>query len=236
MQINGGLMDTNQERTLDGIAVFAVLDDSERAKLQSLCRWRKCKGGDNIFEAGSPSDEVFFICEGAVNIVDFSPAGREVTFATLNAGELFGELAAIDGRPRSAGVVAAGDCLLATLSSKHFLDMLHQNAGFSFALLERLAHMVRTGDVRVMELSTLGAAKRIYAELLRMAVPDAATPGLWIIRPLPPLREVASRVGTTRETVARTLSQLYPSGLIRRKGRNLYLMDRARFEQALKVE
>jgi CRP-like cAMP-binding protein len=236
MQVKGGQMNNHQERTLDCVSVFGALDVAERAKIQSLCRWRKCKSGESIFEAGSPSDEVFFICDGAVNIVDFSPAGREVTFATLHTGELFGELAAIDGRPRSAGVVAAGDCLLATLSSKHFLDLLRQNAGFSFALLERLAHMVRTGDVRVMELSTLGAAKRIYAELLRMAEPDAATPGLWIIRPLPPLREIGSRVGTTRETVARTLSQLYPSGLIRRKGRNLYLMDRAKFEQALKVE
>ncbi len=223
------------ERTLDGIPVFQVLDEDEREKVRSLCRWRQCRAGDVIFEAGSPSDEVFFICAGSFHIVDFSQAGREVNFATMRAGDLFGELAAIDGQPRSACVVAEENSLLAVLPSRHFLALLRDNAEFTFLLLKRLASMVRTGDVRVMELSTLGAAKRIYAELLRMAVPDAATPGLWIIRPLPPLREIASRVGTTRETVARTLGQLYPTGLIRRKGRNLYLMDRAKFEQALKV-
>ena len=72
---------------------------------------------------------------------------------------------------------------------------------------------------------------RVYAELLRMAVPDAAVPGQWVIRPLPPLREIASHVSTTRETVARAMSSLYPSGLIKRKGRNLYIMDRQRFEE-----
>jgi DNA-binding GntR family transcriptional regulator len=59
-------------------------------------------------------------------------------------------------------------------------------------------------------------------------------PGLWVVRPLPPLREVASRVSTTRETVARALSQLYPTGLVTRKGRNLYLMDRDKLEQLVK--
>jgi DNA-binding GntR family transcriptional regulator len=61
-------------------------------------------------------------------------------------------------------------------------------------------------------------------------VPDKAVPSLWVIHPLPPLREIASRVGTTRETVARALSQIYPTGMLRRKGRSLYIMDRARLQ------
>ena len=50
----------------------------------------------------------------------------------------------------------------------------------------------------------------VYSELLRMAEPDTAVPDLWVIRPLPPVREIASRVSTTRETAARALAQLYP--------------------------
>jgi predicted transcriptional regulator len=84
-----------------------------------------------------------------------------------------------------------------------------------------------------MELSTLAATQRVYAELLRMAEPDTAVPSLWVIRPLPPVREIASRVSTTRETAARALAQLYPTGLIRRKGRSLYLMDREGLQQAI---
>ena len=86
--------------------------------------------------------------------------------------------------------------------------------------------MVRASDVRIMELSTLAASARVYSELLRMAKPDAAVPGLWVVRPLPPMHEIASLTGTTRETVNRAISQLYPSGLLKRKGRNLFLMER----------
>ena len=68
-----------------------------------------------------------------------------------------------------------------------------------------------------------------------MAKPDAAVPDLWVVRPLPPLREIASRVSTTRETVARSLGQLYPQGLLRRKGRNLYLMDRGALEEIVRA-
>ena len=91
--------------------------------------------------------------------------------------------------------------------------------------------MVRVGDVRIMELSTLAASHRVYVEILRMAVPDAAVAGRWVVRPLPPLREIAGRVSTTRETVARSLSQLYQSGLVRRKGRMLYVPDREKLEK-----
>ena len=93
--------------------------------------------------------------------------------------------------------------------------------------------MVRMGDVRIMEISTLPAAQRVYAEILRMAKPDVAVPDRWVIHPLPPLHEIANRISTTRETVARALSQLYPTGLIRRKGKSLYILDRDQFERML---
>jgi CRP-like cAMP-binding protein len=130
--------------------------------------------------------------------------------------------------------VAKEPSLIAVLDPQPFADLLQRRAEVTYRVLRRLITMVRSGDVRIMELSTLAATHRVYAEILRMAVPDAAVPGLWVVRPLPPLREVASRVSTTRETVARALSQLYPSGLVRRKGRNLYLMDREKLEQLVK--
>jgi CRP-like cAMP-binding protein len=130
-------------------------------------------------------------------------------------------------------VVAAEPTLVAVLPSARFIELLRAQAGVTFTLLQRLTGMVRMGDVRIMELSTLAATQRVYAELLRMARPDAAVPSLWVIHPLPPLREIASRISTTRETVARALSQLYPTGLVRRKGKSLYIPDRDKFEQTL---
>jgi CRP-like cAMP-binding protein len=221
------------ERTLSGIAIFDGLEEDDRRHVEGRCRWRHFRAGQTILERGSESREVLFIISGSVNIVDYSSSGKEVAYATLKAGECFGELSALDGRPRSASVVATEPTILAVLPSAYFLDILQEHASVTFKVLQRLAYMVRSGDIRIMELSTLAATHRVYSELLRMAEPDTAVAGLWVIHPLPPLREVASRVSTTRETVARALSQLYPTGLLRRKGRSLYIMDRAKFEARL---
>lgn len=227
-------MESAESRTLAGIALFDGLDQTALGRLEAQCRWQLCRKGDRILAYGSASREVYFVIRGAVNIVNVSPTGREVAFATIGAGAGFGELSAIDGEPRSASVVASEDTLLAVLPSERFLDLLRNRADVTFRLLQQLAHMVRAGDLRIMELSTLAASHRVYVELLRMAVPDVAMSGRWVVRPLPPLREIASRVSTTRETVARALSQLYQSGLVRRKGRMLYLTDREKLEDFIR--
>jgi len=218
-------------RSLKNIGLFEGLDDAERQRLESCCQWRSYRPGQQVIESGSEGKEVFFVVRGSVNIINFSASRREIAFATAREGDYFGELAALDHLPRSASAVAADECFLAALPSEVFVDLLKRRVEVTFRVLQGLAHMVRTSDVRIMELSTLPATQRVYTELLRMAVPDAAVPSLWVVRPLPPLREIASRVSTTRETVARALSQLYPTGLLRRKGRNLYLMDRRRLEE-----
>jgi len=221
--------------TLAGIKLFGPLDEAERQRLESRCTWRRYAAGETVLERGSDSREVLFIVTGSVNILNVSLTGREVAYARLDAGDCFGELAAIDGEPRSATVVAAESTLVGVLPSARFIELLRGHAEVTFTLLQRLTGMVRMGDVRIMELSTLAATQRVYAEILRMARPDAAVPSLWVIHPLPPLREIASRISTTRETVARALSQLYPTGLVRRKGKSLYIPDRDKLEVALEA-
>ncbi len=216
-----------------GVTLFESFDEAERRRLESRCTWRRYSVGETVLERGGESREVLFIVAGSVNILNISLTGREVAYARLQAGEYFGELSAIDAKPRSASVVAAESTLVAVLPSSQFIELLHEQPGVTFTLLQRLTDMVRSGDVRIMELSTLAATQRVYAELLRMARPDVAVPELWVIHPMPPLREIASRISTTRETVARALSQLYPTGLVRRKGKSLYIPDRDKFEETL---
>jgi CRP-like cAMP-binding protein len=218
------------ERTLAGMRLLQHVDADEMRRLEPLCRWRLYRKGQTVIEAGSASGEVYFVAEGRVNVLNSTPAGREVVFASLGPGESFGELAAIDGGPRSATIAAAEASLIAELSSQHFMTLLERQPEVALRVLRTLAAMVRMSDIRIMELSTLAASQRVYSELLRMAQPDAAVPGLWVVRPLPPLREVASRVSTTRETVARAMSHIYSEELVRRKGRNLYIMDRTKLE------
>lgn len=229
-------MDGDDTRTLADIELFADLGDADRRVIEAKCRWRRCKKGEHIVDHGSESREVFFIVSGAVNVLNVSPAGRDITFAAIGAGGMFGELSAIDGKPRSASVVAGEETLLAVMPSHSFVELLQSHAAIAFQLLRRLTKMVRAGDLRIMELSTLAASHRVYAELLRMAEPDAAVPGRWVVRPLPPLRQIASRISTTRETVARALSQLYTDGLVKRSGRALYIIDRDKLQAFVQAQ
>jgi CRP/FNR family cyclic AMP-dependent transcriptional regulator len=217
-------------RRLGEFALFADLEESERKSIEQRCHKRTYAKSETILDKGSQSREVFFVLKGAVSVITFSPAGREVTLASVKAGDFFGELAAIDGQPRSASVSAIEKTEIAIMAPDLFNELVRNRALVSFRLLERLARMVRASGLRILELSTLQAAQRVYAELLRMAQPDAAVPGLWVVRPLPPMHEIASMTSTTRETVNRAVSQLYPSGLLKRKGRNLYIMERNKLE------
>ena len=219
------------DKSLRSFSLLRSLSDDEVKEVSSRCRWRSYNRGEAILDKGSNSRDVFFVVRGAVAIVTVSGAGREVTLATSRAGDFFGELAAIDEQPRSASATAVEKSDLAIMAPDIFIKLVRDRADVGFVLLQRMARIIRSSSMRIMELSTLQAAQRVYAELLRMAHPDVAVPGLWVVRPLPPMHEIASLTSTTRETVNRAISQLYPSGLLKRKGRNLFLMDKHRLEE-----
>lgn len=218
-------------RRLGDFSLLEELGEAEKRSLEQRCHKRTYSRNETILDKGSQSREVFFVLRGSVSVITFSPAGREVTLAAVKAGDFFGELAAIDGQPRSASITAIEKTEIAIMPPDIFLELMRSHPGIAFNLMQRLARMIRASGVRILELSTLQAAQRVYAELLRMAQPDVAVPGLWVVRPLPPMHEIASMTSTTRETVNRAISQLYDGGILKRKGRNLYIMDRAKLEE-----
>jgi CRP/FNR family transcriptional regulator, cyclic AMP receptor protein len=215
---------------LSHIHVLEGLSVNQLGKVARLCQWRRYDADQQILDRDSDSTDVYFVIEGEVRIVNYSFAGKEVQFASAMPGDYFGDLAAIDGLPRSASVTAASDTLVAVIGGKEFLAILERHGAAAMYVLRRLARIIRACDDRIMDLSTLSAYQRVYGEILRMAKPDRAVAGQWIVRPYPPEREIASRAGTTRETVARAVGQLRQSGLLRRKDRNLYIMNREKIE------
>jgi CRP-like cAMP-binding protein len=223
------------EATIARAPLLDGVNADDLAVLESSCKWRRYQMGERVFERGSDGREVFFVVEGAVNVTSFAKTGREVTFAKAGAGDVVGELAAIDGGPRSASVVAVEDSLLAVLPSQVFVDLIKRNGEVALRLLVRLAAIIRTGDEKVLEISSLRATNLVYAHLLKVAVRDEAAADLWVVKPLPGLGEIASLCGTTRELVSSALNELYPSGLITRRGPNLYVMDREALEDIVEA-
>jgi len=161
-------------------------------------------------------------------VINHSPSGRQVTLADLQAGDLFGELAAIDGEPRSASVIATSESVVAVLAGETLCQVMCDHPAVALGMLRRLAGMVRNSTARIMELSTLGAYNRVYAELLRMAKSNVTQGGGARIKSPPTHSEIASRVSTTRETVARAIGDLGRQGIVRQDRGTLVVTDLAR--------
>jgi CRP-like cAMP-binding protein len=221
----------NHDQRLDGIHLFEALAPDERRAIERQCVWRRFGVNDNILDQDSEDRDVYFVVRGTVQVVNYSMGGRKIALARIPAGSYFGELAAIDAQPRSANVVAAADCLVATMTPQLFNQLIVDHPALAKSLLLRLARIVRACDNRIMDLSTLGAVQRVCLELLQLASPDPGGSGGWVVWPLPTQKEIASQASTTRETVARAIGQLAAAGVVERKGKSLYIRDRSRLEE-----
>lgn len=167
---------------------------------------------------------MFFVVTGSVRVM-IQSAGREVLLRQIEAGEYFGELAAIDGQPRSSGIVAVTDVIIARMPASAFRAAVHAHTDVCDQLLALLAGQIRVLANRVNEFSTLDVRHRIVAELLRLGRPDAGKPGRATISPPPLHAEIAARVSTRREAVARELKALERAGLIERRRGAIALTD-----------
>ena len=219
-------MTEDSPSTLDRIALLAPLTPADRSRLVSQCRWRRFAEGEQIVDRLGESRDLCFVVEGRVRVVNHSMGGREISFDDIETGGFFGEMAAIDGRPRSAAVIAlVSPTVVAFLSPKRFEELVLGTPRIGLEVMKRLVCMVRSSTERIMDLSTLGANNRIHAELLRLAKPDAKGGSGATIAPIPVHSDIASRVSTTRETVARVLSDLARDGVVERGDTALVIRD-----------
>ena len=203
----GGDM-ADKKPTLDGIQLFKGLTPAEIRAVEKACAWRDYPPDEQIFDRHTESRDIYFVVRGRVRI------------------------GAIDGEPRSASVVAVESTTVASLAPGPFMDLVVKHPRVATVLLKRLAHIVRASTERIMDLSTLGAHNRVYAELLRLAREAAGDDSQRAsIRPIPTHSDIASRVSTTRETVARVVSELQHSGLIRRERSALVVNDMERLAE-----
>ncbi len=216
---------------LSNIKLFAGIDEKDLTHIAQMCQWRVWSKGAQILKRESADRDIYLVPKGSVRIVNFSLSGREVAFATAGPGDYFGEISAIDGKERSANVVALEECHLASLGPEQFRELLDKHSSIAVRVLEKLASIVRTCDDRIMDLATLSAYQRVYCELLDIKKQDPVRAESWLIYPLPTQAQIAAKASTTRETVARVLSQLTNDGITERKGRTLYIRELDKLER-----
>ncbi len=221
----------NTENNLSVVTLFDCLSPENLQQLETKCHWLQFKPGSIIVERGDRNSDVYFLLEGEVQVLSFSDSGRAVAFAGLRKGGYFGEIAAIDNKPRSATVVARTDCRVARITGDEFIDLVTAYPPITILLLNKLAGIIRTTDEKIIDLSVLGAEQRICVELLRRAKPNPASgSGEFEIYPVPTQKALSREVGVTRETVARIFGHLTSEGIIHRKSNVLYVLNKQKME------
>ena len=224
---------TRKTETLATVGLFRSLDAASIALLDTQCSWRRLSRNQWIVDYQDVSNDVFFIVSGTVRVKLQSVSGRAALLREINAGDFFGELAAIDGEPRSAGIIAVTDVTVARMPASVFRTAIHSHPDVCDQLLALLAGQVRMLANRVNEFTTLDARHRIYAELLRLSRPETGRPGQAVVSPPPVHAEIAARVSIRREAVAREFKSLERAGLIARRRGALVLTDTARLRQLI---
>ena len=210
----------------DSLPLFEGTSENFRREMDKVLRWKNVNAGQEIINREDQNSDLILVQKGKVRIVVYTLSGREVTLDDVEAGGFFGELAAIDKEPRSATVFALEPSVLAFLSADKFEECLKTEALVGFRIMQRMSLIVRQAGTRIVELSTLGANNRIHAEILRLGREKGVEKdGKVYITPAPVHNEIAGRVSTARETVARTLSDLARKHIVTREKRTLVIHD-----------
>lgn len=205
----------------------SVFGQDERLTREIETRSRVIRAAANelIIDYDDPSSDVYFVRSGKVRVLYRTPGGKLVILGEMGVGQLFGELAAIDGAPRSASVTALQRSELHVIPGAEFLELLDQFPRFNSGLRELLARRIRDLNERLAEYSFLQAKHRLYAELLRLSMPRTGHDGQRAISPPPIQHDLANRIGTRREVVSRELGSLMRARIVERTRGALVLVD-----------
>lgn len=206
------------------VPLFEGLSPADRSALSRAATVRSYRRGERIVTQGQAGDSFFVLVKGRVAVSILSPEGREVVLSNLSAGDYFGEMALLDEAPRSATVTAAERSELAVLTREAFFDLLKGNFILIRALLATFSRRLRHANATIEGLASLdvkGRLARYFRDLADERGRKAG--GGWTVVVRPSQREIADTIGSSRETVSRTMTQLARENLIVPKGKAIYV-------------
>jgi CRP/FNR family transcriptional regulator, cyclic AMP receptor protein len=213
-------------KLFEGHSLFGLLSAEDFDELLLHARFEHHPAGHLIFARGSPGRSMMAVLGGAVRISTTSPNGREAVLAILNAGEIFGEMALLDGGERTADAVASSDCHLLVIDQRDFIPFLEARADLCIRLLKLLSQRLRRTDALV----EVALFERLESRLAKALVELASGVGA-IGEAGPPFvlnvsqREMSSIVGASRENVNKQLRTWQRAGLLELGKRRIVIRD-----------
>ncbi|MDF2973695.1 MAG: cyclic nucleotide-binding protein, partial [Microvirga sp.] len=187
---------------LTGIKLFKGLE-IDLAPFETRANWRRFDPEEVVVDFDEPSTDVYFLLTGEVRVLMRTASGKEVILHEMKPGDLFGELAALDGVPRSANVTALTRGEACVMPASVFKELLFSHQSVSERLFCLMASRIRELNARFMEQTVLDLRHRLYSELLRLSTPRQDKSGERVITPPPFHHIVAARIGCRREQITR---------------------------------
>ena len=193
---------------LRNINIFKNCEQTLLEKIEKNLKIKDEKSGTTILNQGDETKNLYIILEGTLLITQLAEDGKVVSLELLQKGQCFGEIAIIDGAPRSASVTSLGDVKLGSLSESFVKETLMNDLNFTKSLLLRFSRIVRNANIQIFSLITANARKRLLYQLLRLSKMNKENPRLRIVEKGLSHTAIGSFAGISRETVTRLISEL----------------------------
>lgn len=213
------------------IPLFEGLSNEDLAPLEKATRCVSLQPGEILFEQGEPGDTIYLIEEGRLKVYVVGADQKEIVLDILGPDDVIGELALLDGKPRSAYGQALTVCTLLALDRDSFLNHLRYHPETTLYMLVYLSERLRQTVLQAEALAVNDSPSRLAQALLFLAERDGEiTPGL--VTSALRCKDLAAAIGTSEEWVSQMLAAWAADGLIGLTGpRRLLLHD----VEALKV-
>ena len=187
--------------------LFSGLGPEAVESIAGLCVRRSLSDGQILFSKGDPGEALYGVRRGRILIRTSTPAGRQLTLNVLGSGDVFGEIALLDGHPRTADAVASGPAELFMIRRSDFQQLLQRQPEIARRLIELLCERLRWTSEGMEEASFLSLPLRLARRLLRLA--DDFGQEIEISQ-----TELSVLVGAARESVNRQLQQWRREGIL----------------------
>ncbi len=206
------------------IDLFGDLSDAETDSVLALMRGQKVRKGGIVFHQFDESGGLYLTFEGSVKISRIGREGREVTIAILREGNFFGEMSLFDGQPRSATATAITASRFLVLDRESFLKSMLTMPGIVAKLLQELSKRLRAANQNIENLALGTVFDRLFHFLSHLGRQFEKAGGETVITARPTHQELAELVGSSRETVTRTLASMEKRGLVTLHKREIVLL------------
>ena len=201
---------------LAGTPLFADADGDELRRLAARARLVKLAAGALLFSRGDPGDRLYVLAAGLVRVGAVSPDGREATYGLIRPGQVFGEIAVLDGGPRTADATAVQDSELAAIERADLMAFLARRPAHTARLLTILCERVRAADRLLEDLFFLTAPSRLAKQLILLgdAVGEGGKAEGGDVTIRMSQQQLADQVGVSRELVNKLLAKWERAGLV----------------------